>query len=193
MRFAARFDSPLETGESVAVNGACLTVLEPSAEGFSADVSPETLERTNLGALKAGDPVNLERALTLSQRLGGHLVSGHVDGVGVIRRLERQGDYHLLEVAAPASVTRYCIEKGSIAIDGISLTINEVNGSAIACMIIPHTMEATNLGTRRVGDRVNLEADLIGKYVEKLASPAASTAGLTMEKLLAAGYGPSTD
>ncbi|MBI3807159.1 MAG: riboflavin synthase [Nitrospirae bacterium] len=159
--------SGLSRGESVSVNGACLTVVEFSKTGFSADVSDETLRRTTLGALREGDPLNLERAAKFSDRIGGHLVSGHVDGVGVIRKIEPVGDSFLFFIGLNKDLLRYCIEKGSIAIDGISLTINRTNRRGIFLMIIPHTMKATTLGRKNEGDPVNVENDLVGKYVER--------------------------
>jgi len=157
----------MKTGDSIAVNGACLTVVEMSHSLFGADVSKETLIKTTLGRLRVGDRVNLERAMRPADRLGGHLVAGHVDAVGVIRTIERTGEASLFTFEAPPEVSRYLIYKGSIAIDGISLTVNEVQGGRFTVTIIPHTARQTTLGFKKVGDPVNLESDMIGKYVEK--------------------------
>ena len=157
----------MKAGDSIAVNGACLTVVEMSHSVFGADVSKETLIKTTLGRLRVGDRVNLERAMRPADRLGGHLVAGHVDAVGVIRTIERTGEASLFTFEAPPEVSRYLIYKGSIAIDGISLTVNEVQGGRFTVTIIPHTARQTTLGFKKVGDPVNLESDMIGKYVEK--------------------------
>ena len=157
----------MKAGDSIAVNGACLTVVEMSHSVFGADVSKETLTKTTLGRLRVGDRVNMERAMRPTDRLGGHLVAGHVDAVGVIRTIERTGEASLFTFEAPPEVSRYLIYKGSIAIDGISLTVNEVQGGRFTVTIIPHTARQTTLGFKKVGDPVNLESDMIGKYVEK--------------------------
>ncbi|MBM4275818.1 MAG: riboflavin synthase [Deltaproteobacteria bacterium] len=158
----------LTLGESVAVAGACLTVVALSSNSFSAEVSPETLARTTFPAKKAGDKVNLERALRLGDRLGGHLVTGHIDGTGALKE-RREGPAHLqLRFELPGALSRYVIEKGSIAVDGVSLTVNAVQGHTFTVNIIPHTARMTTLGDLRVGDKVNLETDIIGKYVERL-------------------------
>ena len=158
----------LPIGASVSVNGACLTVVKRDEKEFSVDVSPETMGVTNLGTLAAGSPVNLERAMKLNERIGGHLVAGHVDGVGTLRERRQDGNGTLLMIEAPAGVLRYCVSKGSITVDGVSLTINEVTGRSFSVMIIPHTAKVTTLGIKQPGDTVNLESDLIGKYVERL-------------------------
>lgn len=159
-------------GDSVAVNGCCLTVVTRRAvrSGFllGFDLLRETWERTNLSALIPGSAVNLERALAVGARLGGHFVTGHIDGTGVITRWERSGSDHVLEVRAPAEIRRYLIFKGSVAVDGISLTVAAVTRGGFRLWIIPHTLEVTALRERVVGDRVNLEADLLGKYVDQL-------------------------
>lgn len=156
-------------GDSVSVNGVCLTVtdIDRSKGLLSFDLSFETLDKTNLGELRRGSSVNLEPALTLNTRLGGHLVSGHVEGVGTIKKIENRGDYIKFEIEAPKNVLKYCIKKGSIAVDGISLTIVDLLPSSFTVVVIPHTAEVTTIGQKRVGDRVNLESDLIAKYVEK--------------------------
>ena len=155
-------------GDSIAVNGVCLTVAELADHCFTADVMAETLARTTLGDLVAGDAVNLERPLTLAARLGGHLVQGHVDGVGTV--LERRPAQHWTEVdiAAPAAVTRYIVEKGSITVDGISLTVAALHADGFDIAVIPHTLAVTTLGPKATGDPVNLEVDVLAKYVERL-------------------------
>ncbi|MFZ5626594.1 MAG: riboflavin synthase [Bacillota bacterium] len=155
-------------GDSIAVNGTCLTVTELGPDWFMADVMAETLDRTNLGELGPGSRVNLERALTLNTRLGGHLVSGHVDGVGTIIAQERVDIALLTTISAPAGVLRYIIEKGSIAVDGISLTVVSLMDNGFQVSLIPETVKRTTLGFKKVGDRVNLEGDIIGKYIERL-------------------------
>ena len=158
----------LKVGDSVTVNGACLTVVAFARTEMKADLSPETAKVTTLGSLKAGDPVNLERAMRLGDRLGGHLVSGHVDAIGTIRARVQEGDALQLTIEAPREVLRYCVPKGSVTVDGISLTLNEVTDRGFRVTIIPHTAKVTTLGIKQVGDAVNLEADLIGKFVERL-------------------------
>jgi len=160
--------SDLAIGASVSVNGTCLTVVARSDHDFSVDVSPETLRVTTLGTLTSGAPVNLERAMKLNERIGGHLVSGHVDAIGVLRSRQQDGNALVLEFEAPNEILRYCVAKGSITVDGISLTVNDVTERSFAVAIIPHTAKVTTLGLKQVGDQVNLEADVIGKYVERL-------------------------
>ncbi|MGO0121756.1 riboflavin synthase [Desulfothermobacter acidiphilus] len=164
---ARRLLEELRVGDSVAVNGACLTVTRLAPDGFWADAMAETLKRTNLGELGPGTPVNLERALRLGDRLGGHLVTGHVDGVGQIVRRRREDVACVLTISAPPPLVPYLLEKGSIAVDGVSLTIMAVEGDLFQVGIIPHTAAVTTLGTKCPGERVNLEADLIGKYVRR--------------------------
>ena len=156
----------MKTGDSIAVNGACLTVTEFDSVSFTADVSGETVNRTNIGKLRVGEKVNLERPMKLSDRLGGHLVSGHIDAAGIIRGIDKKGGMSIFTFEVPAEFKRYLIIKGSVAIDGISLTVNEVKGNRFTVTIIPHTAEMTTLGFKKTGDTVNLEADMIGKYVE---------------------------
>lgn len=155
-------------GDSIAVNGVCLTVVGTTGEDFTADVMAETLSRSALGGLAPGDQVNLERAATLGTRLGGHLVQGHVDGVGTVR--ERRPDTHweVVRISLPAGLGRYVVEKGSIAVDGVSLTVSAVAPEWFEVSLIPTTLAATTLGTRGVGAPVNLEVDVVAKYVEKL-------------------------
>jgi len=157
----------VKPGDSIAVNGACLTVTEVSSGVFTADLSDETLGVTTLGDLGAGDSVNLELALTFSKPLGGHLVTGHIDGVGVIRRKVKKGDSMDIEVALPEALRSQVVKKGSVAIDGISLTVADVTAEGLRSAIIPHTLKKTTLISKPEGARVNIETDIIGKYVEK--------------------------
>jgi len=156
-----------QIGDSIAINGVCLTVLRKSDREFTVDVMAETLAKTNLESLKSGSRVNLERALQLQTRLGGHLVSGHVDGVGSIRKITSWGIAQLYEISAPSALLAYMLPKGSIAIDGISLTMIEVESDYFTVSLIPHTFEQTTLGFKGIGAKVNLETDLIGKYVAR--------------------------
>jgi riboflavin synthase len=153
-------------GDSIAVNGVCLTAIALDAASFETDVSRETLGCT--AGFAAGSRVNLEKALRLMDRLGGHLVSGHVDGVGMVSHCEPVGDNRLMRIAAPAAIARYIARKGSIAVNGVSLTVNDATAVDFAVNVIPHTLAATNLGETRAGDRVNLEVDLIARHVERL-------------------------
>jgi riboflavin synthase len=156
-------------GASIAVNGVCLTAVDLHSDSFAADLAPETLARTNLGDLHAGSRVNLERPVTPATRLSGHIVQGHVDGTGELIALDELGDGNWwMKVRVPAALDRYLVHKGSIAIDGISLTIATIEGDQLGVTIIPHTYAQTTLGSRRVGDRLNLEVDVLAKHVEKL-------------------------
>lgn len=155
-------------GDSIAVNGCCLTVVKFDAAGVEFDVLEETRRLTSFSALAVGAAVNLERSLRFGGKMGGHFVTGHVDGLGVVETFEARGADRYLKVRAPVGLGKYLIHKGSIAIDGISLTVAETDGDTLAVWIIPHTVAATNLREKRVGDPVNLEFDLLGKYVEKL-------------------------
>ena len=161
----------LEVGESVAVNGCCVTVAEATAAGFAADLVAETLRRTALGRLAAGDRVNLERPLPLGGRLGGHLVQGHVDGVARVLDRVPVGDGEEVRVELPPDLERYVVEKGSVAVDGVSLTVAGVGPGWFAVALVPHTLEVTTLGERRPGDLVQLEVDVVAKYVERLVQP----------------------
>ena len=161
-------------GDSIACNGVCLTVVERTGNAFCVDVSPETLSCT-IG-LSALGPINLEKALRLADRLGGHLVSGHIDGVGTVLRFEPVGDNRLLEIGAPQELAKYIARKGSITVNGVSLTTNAVDGNRFTINLIPHTLASTTLGGIRVGDRVNLEIDLIARYVERMLNPEAEAA-----------------
>ena len=174
-------------GDSICVNGVCLTVVEMTSKEFSADVAVETLKVTNLGELKAGSRVNLERALQLSARIGGHLVSGHVDGVGRVREKREEGNGWRLFFDAPETVLRYVIKKGSIAIDGISLTVADVDRAGFSVAMIPHTARLTTLGFKKAGDSINLESDIIGKYVERLLS-GRMPEGLSLDALKKNGF-----
>jgi riboflavin synthase len=158
----------VQKGDSIAVSGVCLTVIEHDANGFSADVSGETLAHTTFENLRPGTHVNLEKALTPSSRLGGHLVSGHVDGVGEVIERSNEARSVRFRVQAPAALARYIATKGSICLDGVSLTINAVNGTQFDLNIVPHTLQVTTLGEARPGKRVNLEVDLIARYLERL-------------------------
>jgi len=154
-------------GDSIAVNGACLTAVIIKGRKFSVDVSPETLRRSVLGRIQIGARVNLERALRLSDRLDGHLVSGHVDGIGTLRERKTLANAIVISFGVPESLARYMIEKGSVAVDGTSLTINRCDSSSFEVSIIPHTAALTTIGLKKVGDAVNIETDMIGKYVER--------------------------
>ncbi|AJD49528.1 riboflavin synthase subunit alpha [Isoalcanivorax pacificus W11-5] len=185
--------SDVQLGDSIAVNGVCLTVTSLPGRGFTADVSGETLALTSLGALKAGSVVNLEKALTPTTRLGGHLVSGHVDGVGTVRSLRPDARSTRIDIEAPAALARYIAQKGSITVDGISLTVNSVSGAVFSLNIIPHTQDMTTIGTWQAGTRVNLEVDIIARYLERLllgeraAEPGAGE-GLSMAFLAEHGF-----
>ena len=175
-------------GDSIAVSGVCLTVVALGADHFSADVSHETLRLTTLGALQPGDAVNLEYALTLATPLGGHLVSGHVDGVGELLARENDARSERLTFAAPAPLARYIAAKGSITVNGVSLTVNAVNANHFSVNIVPHTMSRTTLGALQPGDAVNLEVDLIARYLERLLNTSQQSGGLTLETLQKHGY-----
>ncbi len=192
------FSSPwdlteIKAGDSISVNGACLTVVGVDGKIFTVDVSNETIARTTLGELKPADPVNLERALTPSDRLGGHLVLGHVDGAATITGRRQQGRSITITFRASEDLLLYVVEKGSVAIDGISLTVNECRGNEFTVTIIPFTSERTTIGRKRVGDKVNVETDIIGKYVGKFVSVEKregrpSKSGLDMDFLVKHGF-----
>ena len=162
----------ISVGESICVNGTCLTVTVVGDTTLSFDVSAESLRRTNLGDLKPGDLVNLERSLRVSDRLSGHVVSGHVDGVGVVKSIQPEGDSFLYTFTVPSELGRYLIEKGSVAVDGISLTVFHCKPTEFTCAIIPHTYQVTTLCVRKPGDKVNIETDMQGKYIEKFMQEA---------------------
>jgi len=162
--------SDISAGDSIAVNGVCLTALDVTARSFAADVSPETLDRTTLGRLKIGSPVNLERAVTPATRLGGHMVQGHVDGRGTFVSAVAEGEFWTVTIGFPNELGRYFVEKGSVAVEGISLTIAKLHDDSFELAIIPKTWEMTNLSTLSPGSPVNLETDVIAKYVERMMS-----------------------
>jgi len=176
----------IKLGDSIAINGSCLTVTDFDRASFSVDVMPETLKRTNLGLLEAGDSVNLERPMAVGGRLGGHLVQGHIDDVGRIVSLEWEGDALLFRFEAPPEVMRYTAPKGFIAVDGISLTITEKDTGSFGVSVVEYTHRNTTLGSRKVGDVVNLEVDIIAKYTAQFTQPQAS--GLTAEFLIEHGF-----
>jgi len=160
----------VQLGDSININGVCLTIVEKRGQTIVLDLSSETLQKTVLGELKEGDQVNFERALKLTDRLGGHIVTGHIDGIGRITEKRKEGDFLQLKIRIPKLVSRYVVQKGSIAIDGISLTVNECGDEEIKMALIPYTLKKTTLIDKKVGDHVNVEADILGKYVEKMMS-----------------------
>ena len=183
--------SDAHIGDSIAVNGICLTVTQFDARGFRAAVMPETVRRTSLAGLAHGAPLNLERALLPTTRLGGHFVSGHIDGVGEITEMREEGNAILMTVAAGDEILRGIVEKGSVALDGISLTVAQVGTTDFTVSLIPHTRTVTNLGAKRVGSPLNIETDILGKYALKLLggeNAAARGAGLTRDFLLQHGF-----
>lgn len=175
-------------GDSIAVNGACLTVTAKSGQIVTFDVSPESIARTSIGTLCRGSRVNLERALKLGDRLGGHIVSGHIDCCGRLGRIEKRSGNHQLHFNLPAENARYIVEKGSVTIDGVSLTVNTVAKDGFSVNIIPHTFTNTTLEQTRVGDEVNIETDIIGKYVERLLKPWSTGGELTIRTLAENGF-----
>lgn len=181
----------LHLGDSVAVNGVCLTAASRSSNTFQADVMHETLNRSSLGGLRAGSLVNLERAMPANGRFGGHMVSGHIDGVGTIKAIQKDDNAVWYTIGAEDNILRYIVEKGSVAVDGISLTVAKVSASNFSFSAIPHTVMSTILSRKTIGDAVNLENDVIGKYIEKLLCPPTSQArfgGMTKEFLSQFGY-----
>ncbi|MEW6623207.1 MAG: riboflavin synthase [Bacillota bacterium] len=180
----------MKNGDSISVNGVCLTITEKTNQMFSADVMWETLQKTSFINLTPGAVVNLERAMKLGGRLDGHLVSGHVDGIGIIREKKQHEIAEVFEINADTSLTKYMIKKGSVAVDGISLTLVEVFDDYFVVSIIPHTMKKTTLGSKGYGDVVNIEVDMLAKYVEKFVTRLGSqvTEGVTYEKLLENGF-----
>jgi len=180
-------------GDSISVSGACLTAVRIAGRRFDADVSPETTAKTTFGAARVGERVNLERAMRLSDRIDGHLVSGHIDGIGVIASREAVGNVLVVTISVPEELARFMIVKGSVAVDGISLTINTLEPGRFSVCIIPHTAGLTTVGVKPKGERVNIEADMIGKYVERFLSArqgpaAAPPSGVTVEMLARAGF-----
>lgn len=190
---ASRVLAGTRVGDSIAVNGVCLTVTALLPDGFTADVMPETLRRSNLGKLRQGAKVNLERAMAADGRFGGHIVSGHIDGVGTITEQRREGNAVWVRVAAPREILALIVEKGSICIDGISLTVAALDDDSFQVSVIPHTGSETTLLTKAVGDPVNLENDVVGKYVQRLLQPAIAhtkpgESRITMEFLAEHGF-----
>lgn len=176
--------SEISLGDSIAVDGACLTVTELNGPLFTVDVSPETLQRTTLAARHERDCVNLERALRLSDRLGGHLVTGHIDGIAAIKAMKQAATANEITFAAPQQLLHYLVEKGSVAIDGISLTVNQCTAQGFSVMVIPFTAQHTTLSNKKAGDRVNIETDIVGKYIEKfLLHKSASDSAISEEFL----------
>lgn len=175
-------------GDSIAVNGVCLTVTGINANGFDADVSPETMRVTALDELRTGSLVNLERAVQVGSRLGGHIVSGHVDGLGRCKTLRKEGDFYNLVIEIPKELSKYAAKKGSITVNGISLTIADTDNNIITIAVIPHTFENTNLRILKIGDFVNIETDILAKYVEKILSTGDNKSGISMEFLTEHGF-----
>lgn len=176
----------IKHGDSMAVNGACLTVTGFNASSFSIDIMPETLERTNLGSLSAGDRVNLERPLELGERLGGHLVQGHVDNTGRVESVTRDGEATLIKFEAPPEVIRFIVQKGFIAVDGVSLTVVSKDSTSFRVSVVDYTRKHTTLGSKQVGDLVNLEVDIVAKYVEQLSQSRGT--GITFDFLQEHGF-----
>jgi len=177
-----------KAGDSISVNGICLTMTAVNGNMFSADVSEETLKRTNLGELQTGSEVNLERALKVGDRLGGHIVTGHVDGLGRIDKREARGNSLYVRVQAERNILKLIVEKGSVALDGVSLTVNEVGENFFSVNIIPHTSGRTTITSRRSGDNVNIETDILGKYIQKLADSSKEKRGLNLDFLNECGF-----
>ncbi len=178
----------VQLGDSIAVDGACLTVTSFDAESFSVQISPETFARTTLGRLKPGEAVNLERAMQLGGRLGGHFVLGHVDGVGKVDKVRDQGEFQVWSFRAPEEVAKYLVPKGSVTIDGISLTVVEPAGDAFAVAVIPATLAKTTLSRKRPGDAVNMEADMIGKHIFHYLKRGGGKGGITADLLAQHGF-----
>ncbi|WOC31616.1 MULTISPECIES: riboflavin synthase [Caproicibacterium] len=185
---AAKVPDELQLGDSVAVNGVCLTVTERRPDGFTADVVHETLLYTALGRLHRGSRVNLERALPVGGRLGGHLVAGHIDGTGTVLSVRRDGSAVWYIIRCDAALLRYLVKKGSVTVDGVSLTVAEVSGETFSVSVIPHTAASTTLSERRAGDLVNVETDCVGKYIEKLLGLSAPESGVTQAYLKKFGF-----
>jgi riboflavin synthase len=183
-------------GDSISVNGACLTVVVINGKRFEVDLSPETLQISTFGKARPGDRVNLERAMRLSDRIDGHLISGHIDGIGVITQREKLGNAIMITIGVPESLSHYMIPKGSVAVDGISLTLNSCELKSFTVSIIPYTAKLTTIGLKQKGQRVNIETDMIGKYVERFTSAeslrgnrkTADSSGIDMEYLAKSGF-----
>jgi riboflavin synthase len=179
----------MQLGDSININGVCLTVAEKRGRALSVDLSPESIQKTTLARVKEADQVNLERALRLSDRLGGHIVTGHIDGIGIITERRIEGNSVRLKIRIPQAITPYVVQKGSIAIDGISLTVNEFREDWIRLTLIPYTLEKTTLIEKKVGDEVNVEADILGKYVEKVLNRGKGTSkGIDLSFLKQHGF-----
>lgn len=193
MSIEADFDlDNTKIGDSIAVNGACLTAVRLSGRVFDVDVSPETIEKSTFKNTRPGARVNLERALKLSDRLDGHIVSGHIDGTGIVDSVENNSNAVIIKIKAPENVMKYIIEKGSVAVDGTSLTVNSCNNDSFSLAIIPHTKGLSTVGSKKPGDEVNLEADVVGKYIEKLITGSKSSSdeneGISMDFLRSNGF-----
>lgn len=188
--------SQSKVGDSIAVNGACLTAVQLSANSFSVDMAPETVDRTTFKSAAPGNRVNIERAMMLSSRIDGHLVSGHIDGTGTVRRIRRKSNAIIYDIDVPSELAADMIEKGSVAVDGISLTINQCRTDGFEVSVIPHTAKITTIGTKQVGDAVNIETDMLGKYVKKFLSaghggansPMAGKSDISMSLLAKNGF-----
>ncbi|MDN5440566.1 MAG: riboflavin synthase [Lactococcus lactis] len=181
----------MKLGDSISTNGLCLTISEFNQKEFTADIMPESLNRSNLGTLNVGAKVNLERAMSLNGRFGGHIVSGHIDGVGQILEVKKEENAIWFEIKTSLNLMRYIVEKGSITIDGISLTVAQVKSKSFSVSIIPHTLKKTIMADKKVGDTVNLENDILGKYIEKLWGDSSSSmkeSSVTKEKLFNNGF-----
>jgi riboflavin synthase len=179
-------DMEFRVGDSVSINGVCLTVVE-SSKDIAFEISPETMRNTNFGGIAINDRVNIERALMLTDRLGGHIVTGHVDGIGLITVKRQEGEFTFYTFEVPDEILKYIVKKGSVAVDGISLTVIGLDSKSFSVAIIPHTLAATNIGDKNMGDKVNIEVDIIGKYVEKFVSKKDTDASL-MELLKEKGF-----
>ncbi len=180
--------SDITLGDSIAVNGLCLTVTDYNKTSFAADIMPESLRRSSLGSLKSGNKVNLERAMPINGRFDGHIVSGHIDDTGRISKIRRESNAVWYTIEADRKVLKYIVEKGSVAIDGISLTVAEVNNNSFSISVIPHTAENTILPFKNIGDMVNIETDCIGKYIEKLIYQSGEPGGITRDYLAKFGF-----
>ena len=178
----------VKIGDSIAVNGVCLTVTGFNQIGFDADVSPETMRVTTIGKLKTGDFVNLERAMPANGRFGGHIVSGHIDGTGKVVNIKKEADFCIMEFDVPSVLSKYIVKKGSITINGISLTVADIKDNRITIAVIPHTYENTNLQYLHIIDYVNIETDIIAKYIEKFLSTSDNKSGISMEFLVEHGF-----
>jgi len=183
----------VKLGDSIAINGVCLTVVALQGQGFDADVSGETLSCTTFSELVAGHSVNLEKALLPTTRIGGHLVSGHVDGIATVSACRDEGNSRRIDFTVPEALSRYIVSKGSICIDGVSLTVNEVTGNHFSVNIIPHTQEQTIINQYQTGHRVNIEVDIIARYLERMLGSADATLAIDSSLLQRTGFGPSSE